>query len=98
MLAGHVDSKDGPAVFYRLRDLVPGVVIEVTAGAGTETLRYVVREAQRYPQNDAPLERIFGPSDRSELILITCDGDFDFEAGEYPDRLIIFAELVPEGS
>ena len=97
VLAGHVDSKAGPAIFYRLRDLAPGSVIEVTSGAEAQTLQYVVRELQRYPENDAPLERIFGPSDVNELILITCDGDFDFDAGVYHDRLIVFADLVPEG-
>lgn len=98
VMAGHVDSKTGPAVFYRLRDLTPGTVIEVTLGGNAEMLRYVVREIEQYPEDNAPLERIFGPSDVSELILITCSGDFDFSRDAYPDRLVVYADLMPESS
>src|SRR3712207_7039434 len=31
---GHVDSRDGPAVFHRLRDLRPGGVVEVGTSDG----------------------------------------------------------------
>jgi sortase (surface protein transpeptidase) len=96
VMAGHVDSTTGPAVFYRLRDLAPGATIEVTLGGSSETLRYVVQGTATYPEHEAPLERIFGPSDRSELILITCAGDFDFAVGAYPERLVVYAELEPE--
>ena len=96
VLAGHVDSKTGPAVFYKLRDLVPGSVIEVSLGNGAETLRYVVSGTARYPEHEAPLDRIFGPAEHSELVLITCAGDFDFSAGAYPDRLVIYADLAPQ--
>lgn len=96
VLAGHVDSKTGPAVFYQLKDLVPGSVIEVTLGDGAEVLRYAVSGTARYPEHEAPLDRIFGPSDNSELVLITCAGDFDFNVGAYPDRLVVYADLVPQ--
>jgi sortase (surface protein transpeptidase) len=95
VMAGHVDSTTGPAVFYRLRDLAPGSVIEVTLGGNSETLRYIVQDSATYQEREAPLERIFGPSDRSELILITCAGDFDFSQGVYHERLVVYAELEP---
>jgi sortase (surface protein transpeptidase) len=98
VLAGHVDSRTGPAVFYRLRELQPGAIVEVSLGPGVESLQYVVREIARYPENDAPLERIFGPADVSELILITCTGDFDFSRDAYPDRLVVYADLIPATS
>lgn len=96
VMAGHVDSKSGPAIFYRLRDLAPGAVIVVTLGGNSETLRYVVQGTATYAEHEAPLDRIFGPSDRSELILITCAGDFDFAVGAYPERLVVYAELETE--
>jgi sortase (surface protein transpeptidase) len=34
VIAGHVDSRTGPAVFHRLRDLRPGDQIRVRDGAG----------------------------------------------------------------
>jgi sortase (surface protein transpeptidase) len=95
VLAGHVDSRSGPAVFYRLRDLKPGDVIEVSAEVDGHPLRFVVRESARYPEDGAPLDQIFGPSDRPELVLITCDGAFDRSRGSYDHRLVVYADLLP---
>jgi hypothetical protein len=36
VIAGHVDSRTGPAVFYRLRDLRPGHTIMVERADGTD--------------------------------------------------------------
>lgn len=94
VLAGHVDSRSGPAVFYRLRDLKPGDVIEISVGVDRHTLRFVVRESARYPEDGAPLDQIFGASDRPELVLITCDGAFDRSRGSYDHRLVVFADLL----
>lgn len=93
VLAGHVDSRTGPAIFYRLRDLQPGDIVEVTMGSTGELLRFEVRETAQYPETDAPLDRIFGPSDRQELVLITCAGSFDRNRGAYDQRLVVYAEL-----
>ena len=53
----------------------------------------MVRESTVFWTDEAPLERVFGPSDRVELVLITCDGSFDGRGGGYLQRRIVFAEL-----
>jgi sortase (surface protein transpeptidase) len=93
VIAGHLDSKTGPAVFYRLEDLVPGDEI-ITATADGQELRFIVLSSETYDVADAPLERIFGNADRPHLNLITCDGAFDRSIRQYDKRLVVYTELV----
>jgi sortase (surface protein transpeptidase) len=94
IIDGHLDSRDGPAVFYRLEELAPGDEIIVRSGRAGDELRFIVREVASFPSAEAPLDQLFGPSDRPELVLITCDGPFDRAGGGYLERLIVFAEFV----
>ena len=50
VIAGHVDSRTGPAVFYRLRELRTGDRIEVTRADGTR-LRFLVDSNQSFPRS-----------------------------------------------
>lgn len=93
VIDGHLDSRDGPAVFYRLRELAPGDEIIVRSGRSGSELTFIVRETASFPTVEAPLDRVFGPSDRPELVLITCDGPFDRGGGGYLERRIVVAEL-----
>jgi sortase (surface protein transpeptidase) len=90
VVAGHVDSVDGPAVFFRLRDLAPGEEVLVDRADGT-TVRFTVTELGRYPKEDFPTEAVYGPTTRAELRLVTCGGDFDRSARSYEDNLVVFA-------
>jgi sortase (surface protein transpeptidase) len=94
VIAGHLDSKSGPAVFYHLEDLVPGDEIFTTTADGQE-FRFVVTTLETYSADDAPLERIFGDATAPQLNLITCDGAFDRAVREYDKRLVVYAELAP---
>ena len=94
VLAGHVDSPWGAAVFIRLEDLEPGDEIIVSDVASE--LRYVVRGVAVYRADSAPVEDIFGPSAERELILITCGGWFDRSTASYVHRRVIFAVLADE--
>lgn len=93
VMAGHLDSQTGPAVFYRLGDLAPGDEIVVRRGGQAGDLVFVVRETARYRTAEVPLDRVYGPSERPELVLITCAGAFDRGARAYDERLIVVAEL-----
>ncbi|PPA70127.1 class F sortase [Jeotgalibacillus proteolyticus] len=95
VLAGHVDSYDGPAIFFELRSLEPGDEIIVTAEDG-EALTFSVKALESYPTDGAPIKEIFGPSSSKGLNLITCTGSFNRETGQYPDRLVVYTELVEE--
>jgi Sortase domain len=92
VIAGHVDSKTGPAVFYRLRDLRPGdpVVVERADGG---RLRFLVERSRSYPKRMFPTQEVFGPVPVAALRLITCGGEFDRARGSYRENLVVFARL-----
>jgi hypothetical protein len=93
VVAGHVDSRTGPAVFYRLRELRPGDAILVERADGTR-LRFAVEQARSYPKVGFPTAAVFGPVPSAALRLITCTGDFDRARGSYRDNLVVFASLA----
>jgi len=94
IIVAHVDSKTGPAVFYRLRDLKPGDEVTVTRADGTEVV-FVVDRLEQHLKNAFPTEAVYGPTPDATLRLITCGGSFDASAGHYRDNTIAFAHLKP---
>ncbi|WP_421383731.1 sortase domain-bontaining protein [Bacillus salacetis] len=93
VIAGHVDSKEGPAVFFYLKNLAIGEKIIVTDTNGVEKT-FIVKEKESYKAEEAPIEKIFGPDDERNLNLITCTGTFNYDDHLYPDRLVIYTELL----
>jgi sortase (surface protein transpeptidase) len=93
VIAGHVDSGSGPAVFVDLAKLAVGDEIQVTLSTGTvETFR--VTGSERTPKATFPTSDVYGSTPTPSLRLITCDGTFDRSTGHYVDNLIVFADLV----
>jgi sortase (surface protein transpeptidase) len=90
VIAGHVDSYDGPAVFFRLRDLAPGDEVVVDRADGTSA-RFTVTGLDRYPKAEFPTQQVYGPTHRPELRLITCGGDFDRDVRSYRDNVVVTA-------
>ncbi len=93
VIEGHVDSRNGPAVFYRLRDLRVGAPVLVRTHAGS-TLRFIVDTVQRYPKTAFPTAAVYGPTPLPELRLVTCTGHFDWSARSYLDNLVVSARLA----
>jgi Sortase domain len=93
VIAGHVDSRTGPAVFYRLRELRAGQAVLVERADGAR-LRFLVERAESYPKAGFPTAAVFGPVPSATLRLITCAGDFDRARGSYRDNLVVFARLA----
>jgi LPXTG-site transpeptidase (sortase) family protein len=89
VIAGHVDSVAGPAVFYRLHELQAGDAIEVLRGDAWTTFR--VTTTERYPKDQFPSERVYRPTPDAELRLITCGGDFDAGRQSYRDNIVVYA-------
>jgi LPXTG-site transpeptidase (sortase) family protein len=89
VIAGHVDSKRGPAVFYRLRELEAGDRIEVVRGG--ETVRFTVVSTAWYPKTTFPTDDVYGPTPDRQLRLITCGGVFDHRLRSYRDNLVVYA-------
>ncbi len=94
VIAGHVDSKAGPAIFYRLGELEPGATLSVTREDGS-TAEFVVDKVERYPKDAFPTAAVYGDTtQRSELRLITCGGEFDNSTGHYVDNVVAYAHLL----
>jgi sortase (surface protein transpeptidase) len=94
VILGHVDSKSGPAVFYRLRELDRGDEIRVARADGS-TVRFIVERTQQYPKNRFPTDEVYYPTLTPALRLVTCGGAFDPTAGHYRSNIIVFATLRP---
>jgi hypothetical protein len=92
IIVAHVDSKTGPAVFYRLREVKPGDEVSVTRADGTAVL-FIVDRVEQHPKDAFPTADVYGPTPGATLRLITCAGSFNGSAGSYRDNLIAFAHL-----
>lgn len=95
VIAGHVDSPTGPAVFYRLRELTEGSVIDVTGIDGV-VRHFAVYRIAEFAKNSFPSGDVYAPTNRAELRVITCTGDFDAGAGSYLNNLIVYAAETGE--
>lgn len=95
VIAGHVDSRTGPAVFYRLGKLRKGDEIRVERADGTAVV-FTVRRLARYPKNRVPNAEVYGSRGRPELRLITCGGFFDRTRRSYRDNIVVFAADAEE--
>ena len=92
VIAGHRDSKSGPAVFYELEKLDTGDTVKLKDIKGTVYV-YRVTDEKVYSDENFPVKEIFGRSDRKKLNLITCKGSFDKSLQQYSHRVVVEAEL-----
>ena len=90
MIAGHVDSRSGPAVFYRLAQLRRGDGIYVERADGS-TIRFLVHGRRQVPKASFPADLIYAPTLETSLLLITCGGIFDHSTGHYRDNIVVSA-------
>jgi LPXTG-site transpeptidase (sortase) family protein len=91
VIAGHVDSKRGPAVFYDLKSLRAGDLVEVDRGG--QVVTFEVYEVEKYPKNNFPTAKVYKPTPGAELRLITCGGLFDEARLSYRDNIVVYAML-----
>ena len=93
VLLAHVDSKaGGPDVFYRLSELGPGD--RITVGYHDATTTFVVTDTEQVAKSALPTKRIWAPSKRPVLRLITCGGQFDKATRSYLDNIIVYADRL----
>ena len=62
VIEGHVDSYQGPAVFYRLGALQPGDTIDVTLADGITAI-FRVTGVREYLKSNFPAKAIYGTTD-----------------------------------
>ncbi len=96
VIAGHLDDiNDTPAVFYDLKNLIPGDEITIV-DVNAKRLVFRVSGKNTYDYDNFPLKEVFGPSQRHLLNLITCDGQFNQNTQSYSQRTVVYAELTSD--
>ncbi|MGW5051282.1 class F sortase [Actinokineospora sp. NPDC004072] len=93
VILGHVNGYRRPGVFLRLGEARPGDEIVVVTRDG-EQLRFVVRQVETVAKSRFPAKRVYGPTERPELRLVTCGGAFDPGDGRYLSNVIVYAVLT----
>jgi sortase (surface protein transpeptidase) len=94
VILGHVDSRRGPAVFHRLKELRAGDEI-IIGRADRSSVRFVVEQTGQYDKRRFPTEDVYYPTLVSALRLVTCGGEFDSGTGHYRSNVIVFAGAEP---
>jgi hypothetical protein len=92
VIAGHIDSTKGPAVFYKLDKLRAGSLVEVLEDG--RWLAFTVTAVDRYPKNAFPTAKVYGPTPDAALRLITCGGQFDRAHSSYLDNTVVYAVVA----
>jgi hypothetical protein len=93
VIAGHVDSRAGPGVFYRLREMEPGDEVTVERADGQQ-VRFRVTGVLAVDKDEFPTDAVYGPTPLAELRLITCGGEFDRAEGSYVGNVIVSATRI----
>lgn len=90
VIAAHIDSVRGPAVFYRLSLLRPGDRVYVRRADGSVAV-FGVTGVGLYPKDHFPTAGVYGSVPGPELRLITCGGTFDWARHSYLSNVVVYA-------
>jgi hypothetical protein len=93
VILGHVDSYTGPAVFFNLRALVAGDVVDVGLADGV-TAQFEVTSVATYLKASFPDQSVYASDGASALQLVTCGGAFDSATGHYLSNTVVYTSLV----
>ncbi|MFC5721064.1 class F sortase [Streptomyces gamaensis] len=91
VIVAHYDTAKGPALMRNIAKVRVGDTIEVPRADGS-TAKFKVREIQEVNKKDFPTDKVYGPTDRPELRLLTCGGPI--KDGHRTDNIILYADLV----
>ncbi|MEL5960217.1 class F sortase [Streptomyces sp. CLV115] len=92
IVAGHVDTMTGPAVFLQLRYLRPGAQVDITRADGS-VATFKVDSVEQFSKAKFPDDRVYADTNSAELRLITCGGAYNKTAKDYEDNVVAFAHL-----
>lgn len=93
VILGHVDSNQGPGVFYNLGALRPGQIIDVTR-ADKSVAHFRIDAVNSYRKDQFPTQAVYGPINYAGLRLITCGGTYNFKIHHYESNTVVFASLI----
>lgn len=92
VILGHVDSHEGPAVFYLLRFLKAGDGIAVSLANG-RVAHFEVSKVATYPNEQFPARKVYASHGYSALQLVTCGGEFDTVTDSYQANVVVYTSL-----
>ncbi|MDG9724104.1 MULTISPECIES: class F sortase [unclassified Streptomyces] len=92
VVVGHVDNKQGPAVFYGLGALKRGNKVEVHRQDG-KTAVFEIYGIEVFEKDDFPGDRVYASKGGPELRVITCGGGFSKQNG-YEGNVVAFARMT----
>ncbi|MFJ1899168.1 MULTISPECIES: class F sortase [unclassified Streptomyces] len=92
IVAGHVDTTTGPAIFLQLRFLQPGATVDITRTDGT-VATFKVDTVETFSKAKFPDKRVYADTPDAQLRLITCGGNYDRTVRDYEDNVVVFAHL-----
>ena len=96
VLAAHVDlASQGPGVFFNLRTVDEGDIVEVEFSDGTVSV-FKVEARTVYQKDELPLETIFAREGAPVLTLITCGGGFSESSGSYDSNVVVYAVPIAD--
>jgi len=93
VIVGHVDSYQGPGVFFNVGAMRPGQILDV-ARADQSVAHFRVDALNSYPKDHFPTAAVYGPINYAGLRLITCGGTFDEKTRSYESNIVVFASLI----
>ncbi|MFJ1869100.1 sortase domain-bontaining protein [Streptomyces sp. NPDC088097] len=92
VLVAHFDTKHGPALMKDVKKIRLGDLVEVPRADGA-TARFKIREIEEVNKKAFPTNRVYGPTPRPKLRLLTCAGAI--KAGHRANNVIPYADLLP---
>ncbi|SCF79501.1 class F sortase [Streptomyces sp. Ncost-T10-10d] len=92
IVAGHVDTTTGPAVFLQLQFLKPGSTVDITRADGS-VATFKVDSVETFSKAKFPNKRVYSDTPSAQLRLITCGGPYNRKAKHYEDNVVAFAHL-----
>jgi sortase (surface protein transpeptidase) len=93
VVLGHVDSVDGPAVFFSLGQLEVGDEVYIMREDGSEG-KFVIERKERYLQSEFPTKEVYGDISYPGLRLVTCSGTYKKGEQRYTHNLVVYGRLV----
>jgi hypothetical protein len=80
-------------VFFKLRTLVPGDMVDVDLADGASA-QFKVTFVAMYSKSSFPDQEVYGGHGNSSLQLVTCGGVFDSHTGHYLSNIVVYTSLV----
>jgi hypothetical protein len=80
-------------VFFKLRSLVAGDLVDVSLADGVSA-QFKVTSVAQYLKTSFPDQLVYGGQGQSTLQLVTCGGTFDSQTGHYLSNMVVYTSLV----